>query len=74
MVGAPVSGLVALWFGCVVVAAVGTMTAAPVLVEGLAVASALVAGLALLLGCRASWVRLGWVRSGAAGTVADPLS
>ncbi len=57
------SWLASLWFGCVLVAAVGTTVAALVPVEGVAIGSVLVAGLALLVGCLASWVRLGWARS-----------
>lgn len=57
------SWLASLWFGCVVVAALGTTVAALFPVLSVAVAGLVVAGLALLLGCLASWVRLGWSRS-----------
>jgi len=57
------SWLASLWFGCVVLAAVGTTVAALVPVLAVAVASLVVAGLALLVGCLASWVRFGWTRA-----------
>ena len=57
------SWLASLWFGCVVVAAVATTAAALVPVLSVAVGGLVVAGLALLVGCLASWVRLGTARA-----------
>ncbi len=57
------SWLASLWFGCVVVAAIGTTVAALVPVLAVAVGGLVVAGLALLVGCLASWVRLGSSRT-----------
>ncbi len=53
------SWLASSWFGCVVVAAVGTTLAALVPVVAVSVTGLVVGGLALLVGCLASWVRLG---------------